>query len=315
MDPNKTTYYHNLAQAQINANDKARAAYKKEEVDVIVSNIRSAMWGLGKGAAGARDVSADIEAVRQTIGGDEFQKLMKENLEVQNAQKQFTFTGGKRRVSEYVQSNLLYTALRAKYEPDLIDRGVINFDVVLDHVIKKGDLHPDDAAPVYEAISAAMAYHNSGDSTLRKAQTDAIKSLEVHVPQLASVADSTTLKNIQDSMQRQLRAEMDRKPAMTPVEVSVMADTIRAQGEKRVLSAQHLSAQQIDEELFGMETHWNEIDPSLVGNKHELKPASRTELEKKYPLLKGLFKIHDARRLRWVDMENVGSEQKMPGKK
>lgn len=308
MDPGKAMYYHNISQAQITAIDKTRAAYKEEEKDAVELEIFSGMWGNGKGAGGSRDMSMEIEENRHILGSKDYNQRMKDNLEVLNAKKQFTITGGERRISEYIQSGLLYLAERAKYEPELLE-GAINFDIVKRHVFKDGDLHPDDAAPIYAAISAAMQHHGSADSTLKKAQTDAMKSLDVYVPQLATSADSFLLKNIQDSMQRQLRAELESNPRATPVQIRTMADTIRSHGELRILGAQKLTAIQVDEELFGMELHWKSIDPSLVGNKHDLKPAARTKLEKQYPLLKGLFRLHDVRRERFEQLIAVGEAQ------
>jgi hypothetical protein len=310
MEAKKSLYYGNLAQNQINerqkAEDKRQAAIKDE----VHKSIVSKMWGAGE-THEEHDVAPDIEANRNLYSAKEYQTAMTENRQVQNARK-LAVNEGRTSISQYTQSGLLELAKRAKYEPELLKHH-INNDIVKRHVFNKMDLLPDDAAPIYTAISEAMAHHESGDSVLRKAQTDALQSLNVFVPASSMPKDAFTLNNIQDSMKRQLRVEMDANPNMKPSDIHITADTIRAQGEVRILSAQKLSAKQIDEELFAMERHWGAISPDIATN-HKLKPDARNKMEKQYPLLRGLFKIHDARRERWENLVKIAEDRAGEGK-
>ena len=307
MDPHKATYYGNLAQAQINAKQKAADEQAKMVKDETEKSILSQMWGGGNGTFEARDVAPDIEESRSILSPDEYQKLMTENRQVQHARNEMV-NESRTTLSQYTQSDLLEKARRAKYDPALL-RSIVNNNVVRNHVFNKKDLLPDDAAPIYAAISEAIGYQEQGESPLRKAQTDAMRSLNVYVPRTAIPADAFALNNIQDSMQRQLRVEMEAKPNATPVEIHQLADTIRAQGEQRVLGHQKLNAQRVDEELMGMERHWQAFDPEITGTNHDIKPDKRKKMEQQFPMLKGLFKLHDARRERWEQLTKIGQDQ------
>lgn len=291
MDTQKFGHYAGIARGVINARSAQSEKEQAKLVDEQIRGIHGIMWGTPD-TGGGRDASIEINQIKGMLTAKQYEDLLKDNKALNDAR--VNPTADQKRFSQYNQTYLFDLAKRAKYQPDLLSKE-INEDIVKAAVFTKKSLLPEDATMIFTAIAEARAHHESGDSALRKAQTDAMHSLEVYVPMQSDPSDAFTLKNIQDTMQRQLRLEMDAKPNATPQEIQEMANNIRANGEMRILGAQKRNLAQVDEQLMGMELMWREVAPGLSDQHHKLDPKMRTQLEEQFPLFKGMFKLYDKR--------------------
>lgn len=304
MDMGQMDHYLDIAHAVQTRIRQEQDREQKAIQDEQSKRIEGLMWGDGE--TPGRDAVTEIEAAKDILTAEQYSHLREDNIKLRNLR--WEITADRKQRSSLVQSDLFELAKRAKFEPQLLNN-VINNAVVRDHVFNKKDLLPDDAAAVYTAISEALAYQNTGDGDIRRAETAALNSLDIFIPQQLDPKTAFLLKNMEDAMKREFRVERERAPDADKVKIQQMADDIRSRGEKRIAGLQKLRLKDVDEELFGMEQLWKPFGDKIVNENHQIDDTLRKDLEKRFPLLKGPFRMHDERRKQWEQLRGVGESE------
>lgn len=313
MDWGKLTHYEQIAAHELNQRAHLANAQHKQQGEAAKKQFLTGMYG--DGTRPGQDMLREISANEPFMDSTEYEHFLGENAKVNVARATITHTS-QLTTSRFEQEHLLDQALRAKYD-ETINLDTLEHDVRT-QVWKARTLHPDHAGEVLRAIGDARGHRLTTDTPKRRAQTDALRSLDILVPMRSEPEEAHTLRTMEDTMKRQFTALMDANPAWTPLEMRTAADEIRAHGETRILGAQQLTMQRIDEVLIGMEANWSALMPGIASSSHTLDTAKRTVLEQQYPLMRGLFALHDKRRERWEQLTKIGQDlaaQAAKGKK
>jgi hypothetical protein len=241
---------------------------------------------------------------QRTKLGDHYGETVKWNHDFANARRKEENQAATD-VSEFVKFDLLARARLAKFMPELLDPtnpNAITNEVVRQHVTATGDLLPAHAGDVLSAINEAIAYQSQEDSSKRQAERDGFKLLErtFVIPQKLDPDQAFTLKRLEQDAYAQLAAEYTANPKSDRNELAL---NLSAKYTARVLAVQEANAEQLDEELLSME---KSFPKGMANEKHQLSEGPRKKLEEQSPILRGLFKLYDAKVDRWNQLVEQG---------
>jgi hypothetical protein len=205
---------------------------------------------------------------------------------------------------------LLHKAKKLYWNEDLLK--TINEDVVHRWVTKEKVLLPEHAAPIYTAIQEARKHFASEDGPQKQAQKAAFGILGnlFKVPPQTPPEQAFELQRLHSNAEQLLMAQLDQNKS-DPVGAAMQ---IAADHEVRVLHVQKASMDSLDQQLttqeLGMVGHYGiGAKDALFTDTHEIKPDQRKILETLHPMLKGIFKQHDATVARWNQMLGMSQQR------
>lgn len=274
------------------ADKRAREAKQSSAMKSLTDGIFGTVDPTTKKVTPPADMSYQLSTMKPDLDAEKYESMKALNQRMKDARRG-DVTEYQKRKSVAVQAEMLGKAERAMFDPAMLAQ--INEDVVVGYVTA-GRLLPDDAPAVYTAIKQARLHHDSADSSTKQAESQANKFLTVFKPPLMDTSQVIILDTNERDMKQAFAAWRIKNPTATPSEIHAAAGTIRVAGEERILAAQKLDVDELNQVLYSQEQH---MPDGLVKGDHELDPAMRQMLEETNPELKALFAIHDKRRKRF----------------